>query len=390
MRHSTRYSLLAAVIALGFIRLVGAVPLGLPQVTATTDNAYDRDKVTLGARLFQDKRFSANRSISCASCHQPSAAFTDHRKVAEGIAHRQGTRNTPTVLNVAFQETLFWDGRRTTLELQAADPLTNPKEHGLADTNAVLDVIRHDPRYVASFKAVFHLPPTEISVQHVVMAIASFERTLLAGDSPFDRYQYGQDKTALSAEAVRGLALFRGRAQCQTCHLVGEHTALFTDLDFHSLGIGLKDIASRLGALTSRVVQTDPNKLDRLVSSQPELAELGRFLVSRSPKDIGRFKTPSLRNVALTPPYMHDGSVKTLAEAIDREVYYRGIESNHPLVLTPAEKSDLVEFLKSLTSTTYEQAGSVVSFSSQSAAASPSSKGTVRYGRLRSALTPSP
>jgi cytochrome c peroxidase len=254
---------------------------------------------------------------------------------------------------------LFWDGRRSALETQATDPLLNFKEHGLKKVDAVLSVIRHDVGYRSAFENTFKVHGKQINIDHVAYALAAFERTLLAGDSTFDRYQYGNDKSALSNAAVRGLALFQELAQCQNCHVIGEHTAMLTDLKFHSLGVGLRRIESRLAVLTQKVVQVKGSALDQLVSKAPEIAELGRFLVTRQPKDIGSFKTPSLRNVALTAPYMHDGSVMTLEEAIDREIYYRSLESERPLVLTREEKLDLLGFLKSLTSPRYEQAGNV-------------------------------
>jgi cytochrome c peroxidase len=186
----------------------------------------------------------------------------------------------------------------------------------------------------------------------VAKALASYERTLIAGGSPFDKFFYGHDHTAIDTAAERGLALFRGAAQCSTCHTIGQEAALFSDNRFHSVNVGLPRSASKLPALTTRVVaeRNAGARMDETILSDPDIAELGRFVVTLDPADIGKFRTPSLRNVALTAPYMHDGSVATLHEAVDRELYDHVGEAGRPLILTPHEKSDLVDFLKSLTS----------------------------------------
>jgi cytochrome c peroxidase len=325
---------------------------GLPPVVAPTDNPQTPARIALGRRLFFDPRLSRNGSISCSSCHQPEHAFSDGRSLAQGIDKREGTRNTPSLLNVAFNISQFWDGRRTLLEAQALDPLTNPLEHGLKDTQALLAIIRANPSYVTEFRAAF--PANRISIQasQVAQAIACFERTLIAGDSPFDRYFFGRDERALSPSAQRGLTLFQHSAHCSSCHTIGLTEALFADNAFHSLSIGLQRIAPRLPELTKRVVAARQSgiSIDRVILSDRDIAELGRFAVTLNPADIGNFRTPSLRNVELTAPYMHDGSVATLQEAVDRELYYRGNLIGRPLILTPGEKSDLVEFLKALTS----------------------------------------
>lgn len=327
-----------------------ASPLGLPPLPVPKSNPQTPDKITLGKLLFNDKRLSGDGTISCASCHQPQKAFSDGLSLAKGIGGRAGTRKTPSLLNAAYLSSQFWDGRRASLEEQAKDPFVNPREHGLADLTQVLRIIRADSRYVGDFRRVFDIRADHITLDHVAQAIAAFVRTLLAGDSPFDRYQYEGKKDALTEPARRGLALFLGRAQCATCHVVGNNSALFTDNGFHSLGVGLPKIESRLAIIALRAAQNHSNSVDQAVLGDKDISELGRFMVTFNPADIGRFKTPSLRNVALTAPYMHDGSVPTLQEAVEREIYYRSAEAGRPLILTPLERSDLVEFLKSLTS----------------------------------------
>lgn len=312
-----------------------AVPAGVP---------------ALGRKLFFDARLSADGKVSCASCHQPDNAFSDGRPVALGVAGSRGTRNTPSLLNAAFHASQFWEGRRASLEEQVLDPLVNPVEHGLADREVLFDLLRNDPGYPEEFRRVFGSDSAGITPGKVAAALAAFVRSLPVGDSPADRYLYGAEPAALSEAERRGLELFRGRAQCAGCHTVGERHATFSDDGFHSVGTGFHRIAPKLGSLATRISSMRQEQAEALISRDPEIAALGRFLVTRDPADIGKFKTPSLRNVALTAPYMHDGSVATLEDAVERELYYRSRLQGKPLVLTPAEKADLVLFLRSLTS----------------------------------------
>jgi cytochrome c peroxidase len=326
--------------------------LGLPSCPSLFDNPQTIEKIALGRKLFADPRLSRGGTISCASCHVPEHAFSDGRRGAQGVGGQRGARNTPSLLNVVFNLTEFWDGRRVSLEAQALDPLTNPLEHGLKDDTELIDVIRSDSTYIAQFLAAFSVDAASITSDHVAKALASYERTLIAGDSPFDRFLYAHDKAALDAGAQRGLSLFLGIANCSNCHTIGRADALFTDHEYHSVNVGLQSIASKLPALTTRLVaaRNEGARIDAAILSDPDMSELGRFAVTLDPADIGKFRTPSLRNVALTAPYMHDGSVATLEEAVDRELYDHVGEAGRPLILTPREKGDLVEFLKSLTS----------------------------------------
>jgi len=330
--------------------LVADARLGLPAISIPATNPLTPAKIALGRKLFFDQRLSADDTISCAKCHVPEKGFSDGRPLALGVSGQLGSRKTPSLLNVALTTSEFWDGRRPTLEVQALDPLFNPREHGLTDSDSLLALLRSDPAYREAFRDAFGIAPGQIHREHIGEAIASFERTLLAGDSAFDRYEYADSKSAMSASSQRGLVLFRGRAQCASCHTIGADAASFSDEQFHSLGVGFSKIEARLDKTATRAANSTPDELDRLILSDADVAELGRFNVTKHPADIGKFKTPSLRNVALTGPYMHDGSVKTLEDAVDMEVYYRSLEANRPLILTPAEKTDLVAFLQSLTS----------------------------------------
>ena len=336
------------------------LPLGLPVVPVPSDNPQNLAKIILGKRLFADKRFSADSSISCATCHDPEKAFIDRLPIAEGIKKQKGTRNTPTVINAVYYTTQFWDGRANSLEEQAKGPFLNPVEHGLKNFKPIIETIRKDQEYTALFKKAFGIRPDKISIDHVVRAIASFERTIISGNSPFDQYMYGGQKDAMSKAAIRGLKIFRTKARCQDCHTIGQSSSIFTDNKFHNLGVGFSKIESSLIEIVEKVREAKSKgfELEKVLKKE-EISELGRFAVTLNIEDIGRFKTPTLRNVAVTAPYMHDGSIETLEEVI--ELYNQGGEDNpmldsgiRPLNLTEQEKADLLEFLKALTSPKYQ------------------------------------
>ena len=344
------FSVVFAGLLVGSNSFAATSELGLPKLTYPDKNLSTPAKVALGKKLFHDKRLSADGRISCATCHVPEKAFTDGLPLAKGIDGQLGTRNTPTLLNVAYEQSFFWDGRRTSLEAQAQDPFINPREHGFKDHTQLIATIRRYPDYRHAFKQAFALQPDAIRLEHITQAIASFERTLIAADSSFDRYYYGGNKAAMSDEAIRGLELFKGHARCATCHTIGETDAIFTDHQFHTLAIGYRKIEQRLAQITTHFAKQRGQPIDHSILSDSDISELGRFTVTLNPADIAKFRTPSLRNVALTAPYMHDGSIETLAEVLELEIYYRGIEAGRPLILTPQEKSDLLAFLRALTS----------------------------------------
>jgi cytochrome c peroxidase len=308
-------------------------PPGLPPVPIPADNPPTGDSIALGRKLFYDVKLSGDETLSCASCHNPTLHFTDGLTVAKG--KETGTRNTPTLLNAAYNIQQFWDGRAASLEQQAGGPIANTKEMNQPH-EVCLSRLNSDQSYREAFAKTFG--PGLITMDKVEKAIAGFERTLLSANSPFDRYQYGGDKTALSAPAIRGLAIFtdKTRGNCVTCHTVGEKYALFTDGKFHNLGSGM--------------------------NSAGELTDQGRHSVTGVEVDRGSFRTPSLRNVAKTAPYMHDGSLKTLKEVVD--FYVGGGNSNpqldpeiKPLKLSARDRSDLVIFLETLTSNVPSNAG---------------------------------
>ena len=292
------------------------IPLGLEPVPVPDDNPMTVEKISLGKQLYFDTRLSADNSVSCATCHHPDKGWTDQAPVSTGIDGQKGGRSAPTVINASYNIFQFWDGRAASLEEQAVGPIENPIEMGETHENVVrkLNAISG---YRDQFQAVFG---TDVTIDGIGKAIAAFERTVVSGDSPYDRYQAG-DKTALGEEAVRGLALFTGKALCSQCH-VGFN---LSDGVFHNIGVGM----------------------------DAEEPDLGRFDVTGEEKDRGAFKTPILRELTKTAPYMHDGSEATLEDVMT--FYNKGGLANEwldpkiePLSLTEQEMADLVALMKSL------------------------------------------
>jgi len=327
--------------------------LGLPALSIPANNPQTVEKIELGRLLFNDSRFSGDGSISCASCHHSDKSFTDALKVPLGINGKTGPRNAPTVVNSAFYQTLFLDGRASSLEEQALGPFLNPVEHGLKDYKKIINVIKGDAKYPLLFKQVFNISVEDISIDFVVKAIASFERTLISANSLFDQYYFGMDHTKLSDSAARGLRIFRRKGNCANCHEISWNNALFMDNRFYNIGVGFDRIKNQIPDLIASLKQG--KKIEDLNLSPEQYSELGRFNVTHVMTDIGKFKTPTLRNISLTAPYMHDGSMKTLEEVID--YYDKGGDHNKyidaaifPLHFTDQEKTDLLEFMKALNS----------------------------------------
>ncbi len=337
-------------------------PLGLPEVSIPLDNPQSPAKKALGKRLFFDSRLSADGTISCASCHKPELALTDGLVTALGIKGQTGARNTPTAMNAAYYTSFFVDGRAASLEAQALGPLTNPIEHGLKDYSSILGLLQSDVKYRWLVKQAFDIEAHQATKQHIGKAIASYERTLVSANSAFDRFLYGEDESALSTSAQRGLRVFQRKGNCANCHEITLNHALFTDNRFYNLGVGFDKIKPTfMGFIDAYKKAKTGKKINPLeIYNSKQQSEFGRYVVTGVITDIGRFKTPTLRNIALTAPYMHDGSQKTLEEVV--EYYNKGGEKNpfldpaiFPLELTDLEKEDLVEFLKALTSEQFEK-----------------------------------
>jgi cytochrome c peroxidase len=292
------------------------VPRGLAiRPSAPGDNTLTQEKVALGRRLFSDPILSGDRTVSCATCHLPDRGFAGSDALAVGVRGQKNRRNAPTLLNIAYSPVFFWDGRAATLEEQALKPIADPREMASNAEDAVAR-LRADPSYVSQFQTAFG---DAVTTQNLARALASFERTLLSGDSAVDRFRHGQ-VTDLNDDAKQGLWLFEGRGGCWKCHSGNT----LSDGRFHNTGVAW-------GA-----------------------GDLGRYEVTHRDSDRGAFKTPTLRDVARTAPYMHDGSLATLEEVV--RYYGRGGNPNPHLDkdLKPVEFSDddikhLVAFLNALT-----------------------------------------
>jgi cytochrome c peroxidase len=302
-------------------------PLGLPSVPIPKDNPPTVETIELGRRLYYDPALSSDDTISCASCHMPPMAFADGRRVSTGVGGKPGVRNSPSIINAAYWNVQFWDGRAGSLEKQTEGPVANPVEmaHSL---KGVVASLSKDPSYRDAFARAFG--PGPITYSRVEKCLATFERTILSGNSAFDRYYYGGDKSAMTEAQIRGLELFRDskKGNCASCHTIGDHYALFTDDKFHNIGVGFDNDVTN---------------------------DKGRAAISSDARDTGAFRTPSLRNVALTAPYMHDGSMKTLKEVMD---FYVGGGNSNPYLdkeihsldfLTGQEREDLIDFMQALT-----------------------------------------
>ena len=293
------------------------VPLGLIPVQFPKDNPYTPEKAALGKLLYFDTRLSADNTVSCASCHSPAFGFTDGKAVSDGIKSQKGGRSAPTVINRAYSLNQFWDGRAKSLEEQAGGPMQNAIEMGNTH-EGVVKSIQEIAGYAPLFAKAFGSP--EIDIDRTTKAIATYERTVLSGNSAYDRYRAG-NKTALSAAQQRGMDIYLNKAKCDQCH----EGVNFTLNSYNNLGVG-----------------TDQPKPDA-----------GRYEVTKNDADWGSFKTPTLRDIARTAPYMHDGSLATLEDVVD--FYNKGgiknknlDEKMKPLDLSKAEQTDLVAFLKSL------------------------------------------
>jgi cytochrome c peroxidase len=292
-------------------------PLGLVPVVWPRDNPYTPEKADLGRLLYFDPRLSADGTVSCATCHNPKYAFTDGAAVSTGVRGQKGKRSAPTVINRAYSLAQFWDGRAPTLEEQAKGPMANPIEMG-SNHDTIVDNLTKIQGYRVLFAKSFGTG--DITIDHIAKAITTFERTVMSGNSPYDRYKAGQ-KSAMTPAQVHGMDIFFNKAKCDACH----EGVNFTSNMYANLGVG---------------------------ADRPE-PDAGRYAVTNEPKDWGAFKTPTLREIARTAPYMHDGSLKTLEDVV--EYYDRGGTPNKnldqrikPLHLANQDKKDLVAFLNAL------------------------------------------
>ncbi len=335
--------------------LLRSPPLGLPPVPGAED--VDAARIELGRKLFFDRRLSLNDTFSCAMCHVPDQGFTSNElATAVGIEGRSVRRNSPTMYNVAYAELLFHDGREDRLEQQIWGPLLAHNEMGNPSVGYVLNKIRRIGDYDGLFEAAFD--GRGVSMATLGSALAAYQLALVSGNSAFDRWYYGGETGALSASARRGFELFTGKAACAACHLVGEDSALFMDNRLHNTGLGYRESMGirppkqKVQVAPGVVIEVDRDIIDRV--GEPPPADVGLYEVTQNPHDRWKYKTPGLRNVELTAPYMHNGSLGTLRDVV--EFYAAGGVPNEglsplirPLDLSAQEKDDLVQFLEALT-----------------------------------------
>ncbi|MCG6971750.1 MAG: c-type cytochrome [Desulfobacterales bacterium] len=339
------------------MRVLQSPPRGLPPVPVPKDNPMTQKKVLLGRKLFFDRRLSLNETMSCAMCHVPEQGFTNNEMAtAVGIEGRTVRRNAPTIYNVAYFSHIFHDGRETRLEYQVWQPMLNLNEMANPGFGYVVGKIRSFSDYKGLFESAFE--GRGPGIETIGMAIASYERTIVSGNSAFDRWYFDNDESALSASAQRGFGLFTGKAGCMACHVIHKDYALFTDDAFHNTGLGWRfsvgdgqaEVPVQIAPGVKIMV---PKKVIDSVGKPPP-SDLGRYEVTQDPADRWRYKTPTLRNVALTAPYMHNGVFGTLKDVVS--FYNKGGIPNpgldpsiRPLGLTDDEMADIVAFLQSLT-----------------------------------------
>jgi cytochrome c peroxidase len=342
--------------ATNLLKTLKKPPLGLPAVPVPANNPLTKEKISLGRKLFYDRRLSFNNTFSCALCHIPEQGFTSNEMAtAVGIEGRTVRRNSPTLYNIAYARSLFHDSRETTLEQQIWAPVLTHNEMANPSIGYVIEKINNSADYNGLFKKAFGKEP---GMETIGMAIASYERTLNSANSAFDRWYYGKDNLALDARAQRGFQLFNGKANCSSCHVITRNHALFTDNDNHNTGIGYAvamaktDKTQRVQVAPGVYVDVAATLITTVAETKPN--DLGRYEVTQKPEDLWKYKTPSLRNVSLTVPYMHNGAFATLQQVV--EFYNRGGIANEnldplikPLNLTALEIADLTAFLESLT-----------------------------------------
>jgi len=346
------------------IRVIDNPPLGLPKIPVPVNNPLTVEKIDLGRKLFFDRRLSLNDTFSCAMCHIPEQGFTSHEvEKAVGFEGRSHRRNSPTIYNTAYLERLFHDGRETTLENQIWGPLLARNEMAMTSMGQVIQKVKNMPDYDGLFEAAFD--GKSIDIVTMGQAIASYQRVLVSGNSPFDRWYYAKEEDAISAQAKRGFELFLGKAHCISCHTVGSKHALFTDNKLHNTGLGFKRSMGKEPDKERMLIAPGTYayvlKSKKAIVGHKPIPDVGFYEVTQNPDDRWKYRTPSLRNVALTAPYMHDGSMLTLDDVI--AFYNQGgmlkNESNfpnvtqspliQPLGLTEGEIEDLTAFMKTLT-----------------------------------------
>ncbi len=341
------------------LKLASEAQLGLPDPSAFAELAPHARQIELGRQLFFDRRLSRNKTMSCAMCHIPEQGFTSNElKRPIGFEGRAVKRNAPSLLNVRFYQRLFVDARESSLVQQVWSPLLAANEMNNPSVGYVVEQIQADESYLELFEQAFASEPNMLNIG---IALAQYQQSLIAGDSPFDRWHFGGDEHAINEQAQQGFELFIGKAGCAGCHRINNDYALFTDQQLHNTGAGYRESMKPTNEDVKVLIapgveaQVSAEFIQQLGESKPN--DLGRYEVTLEPEDRWKFRTPSLRNVDLTAPYMHNGEFLSLADVVD--FYDQGGEPHSaqsplikPLTLNKAEKQALVAFMKSLTSQT--------------------------------------
>ncbi|MEO5560125.1 MAG: cytochrome c peroxidase [Dokdonella sp.] len=333
------------------LQLLTLVACSCPSNIAFASPTANANLIDLGRTLFQDTSLSRDGHTSCQSCHDPAHAYADPHPRSIGIEGRAGTRNAPSLIGIGDDTSFMWDGRRSRLEDAVLDPFTNPVELGLASTDEIVERMKRAPAVFKKFGTAFPNATEAPSLDQVRSALVAFIQSLRVGSAPYDKVA----ASPLTYEAEHGRQLFEGISGCNACHSAVGTTLRFSDGQYHHSGVGKTTQSPNLPELVRTVLSEHPDDahLGHKVLANPDWSSLGRFVVSRRPIDIGAFRTPSLRNVAVTAPYMHDGSIATLKEAVDHEIYYRAFSSGRTTTLSLDERQAIVAFLETLTDTEY-------------------------------------
>jgi cytochrome c peroxidase len=324
-----------------FVAFAASICLGAAHAT----DAPPAANVDLGRRLFADTHLSRDGRVSCQTCHDPEHAYADSRPRSIGTDGKVGTRNALSLVDIADDDVFFWDGRRTALRDAVLDPLTNPSELGLATTDEVIARLREEPWTAEAFRKVYPNENHGVTLDHIRDALLAFVQSL----SSTSAASYG--RRLLNPQAQLGRSVFEGIGGCTDCHATTGAHARFSDGGYHRSGVGDANIATRIPLLTRAVIDArlDPAEVGPRVLGNEDWSALGRFVVTRRPPDVGAFRTPSLRNVAVTAPYMHDGSIATLSEAVDHEIYYHSIGRSPMVHISADERAALLAYLETLT-----------------------------------------
>lgn len=344
--------------ALNLTNAIRSPPLGLPPMTVPADNAVTEQRIALGRKLFYDRRLSFNRTLSCAMCHVPEQGFTQNDiRTPVGMEGRFVNRNAPALYNVGYRTRLFHDGRESSLENQVWQPLLKNNEMANPSVGFVIDTLTRAADYSGLFEAAYGRGP---GIETIGQALASYQRGLVSGASPFDRWYFGGDSQAMEEPARQGFALFRSSG-CTACHTIDKGYALFSDGQFHDTGIGYaRSMLGAAPAMATVYLAPGVEIVPKVHFSPPQANDLGRYEATGRATDRWQYLTPSLRNVALTAPYMHDGSMPDLASVLS---FYNNGGIAHPdldpllrpLKMNPSQLRDLESFLRALTGDNIQQ-----------------------------------